>query len=50
MKKRNYVCLHASFFLLSSLRQVYPLAKIIDNDEMCQTSVFPKNNYQFRGN
>lgn len=33
--------------LLSPLRRVYPLAKIIDNYEICQTSVFPKNNYQF---
>lgn len=36
--------------LLSHLRRMYPLAKIIDNDEIGQTSVFPKKKYQFWGN
>lgn len=50
--KRKSIRLHASFillffFLLSLLRKVYPFARIIDNNEICNTSVFSKNNYQF---
>lgn len=34
------ICLKASFFLLTTLRTVYYLAKIINNDELCKTTMF----------
>lgn len=43
MKKKN-MYVNMLVFLLSLLRKEYPLPKFIDNNGICQTSVFPKKN------
>lgn len=42
---RKHICLHATF-LLSPLKQVYPFAKMINNDNIFQTSILSLNNHQ----